>query len=123
VSPADNGKRRLLPLTPTQRVRRAEVTCTYRCGNACSHEAPNTSDNNYFGDIVRDVVSRRGMLKAGAVLAAAGAGTAVLAGTAGAAPDQPADAAAPAGGADASGGHPLGLNFDPVKPNKDDKLT
>ena len=31
---------------------RAQVTCEYRCGNACAHEAPNPTDNAYLGDIV-----------------------------------------------------------------------
>jgi secreted PhoX family phosphatase len=87
--------------------RRASVTCQYRCGNACGHEAPNTSDNQYFGDVVREIVSRRSVLKAGAVLAVAGAGTAALA--------TPA-AAAPAG-------RPTGLDFEPVAPNDLDAVV
>jgi uncharacterized protein len=43
---------------------RQAVTCRYRCGDACSHKPPNTSGNEYFGDVVARVVSRRGMLKA-----------------------------------------------------------
>ncbi len=42
------------------------MTCKYRCGDACFHEVPNTSDNAYFGDIVTDM-SRRGALRAGAL--------------------------------------------------------
>ncbi|SFP83919.1 hypothetical protein SAMN05421810_103572 [Amycolatopsis arida] len=61
--------RRLLPLLTT---RRAAVTCEYRCGDACFHEAPNTSANPYFGDIVGEVISRRGALRAGAVVALSG---------------------------------------------------
>nr|MDQ3578204.1 phosphatase [Actinomycetota bacterium] len=76
-----------LPLLPsTHPLGRAAVTCEYRCGNACSHAAPNASDNAYFGDVVRSIVSRRGMLKAGAVLVAAGAGVAAVGGQAAAAP-------------------------------------
>ncbi|NKE63445.1 hypothetical protein FXN61_44695, partial [Lentzea sp. PSKA42] len=38
-SPTDRG-RRLLPLLPTNHpLGRQAVTCQYRCGNACSHEA------------------------------------------------------------------------------------
>lgn len=51
---------------------RSSLTCTYKCGNACAGEAPNHSDNAYFGDIM----SRRGALKvmgAGAVTIGGGA--------------------------------------------------
>ena len=71
------------------------MTCLYRCGNACAHPVPNQSDNEYFGDIVDQVVSRRGVLKASAVGAlVAGAG---MAGAlpAAAAPAPAAPAAAP----------------------------
>ena len=44
------------------------MTCRYRCGNACFHDAPNTSSNEYFGDVMTQVVSRRTVLQAGAVL-------------------------------------------------------
>lgn len=30
---------------------RQRVTCRYRCGDACAHPEPNTSDNEYFGDL------------------------------------------------------------------------
>ena len=46
---------------------RQHVTCRYRCGDACSYPAPNTSDNEYFGDIVRNALSRRAALKAAGV--------------------------------------------------------
>ena len=55
-----------LPLV-NHRIGRAAVTCEYRCGDACFHDVPNTSDNPYFGDLI----SRRTALKAGAVVAAA----------------------------------------------------
>ena len=73
-SPTDRGRRLLPLLSANHPLGRQAVTCQYRCGNACAHEAPNTSDNEYFGDVVREVVSRRGVLKAGAVVAVAGAG-------------------------------------------------
>ncbi|GGS19528.1 PhoX family protein [Actinokineospora fastidiosa] len=101
-----------LPLLPPHHpLGRAAVTCEYRCGNACSHEAPNTSDNEYFGDVVRSMVSRRGMLKAGAVLGIAGAGVAATGGV----------AAAHRG----PGGHrpPRGLDFAPVAPNTEDRIV
>ncbi|ESU50784.1 twin-arginine translocation pathway signal [Streptomyces sp. HCCB10043] len=64
-------------MLPSHNTARSALTCRYRCGGACSHDAPNRSLNTYFGDIVHQV-SRRGALKSGAVLAlAAAAGTAV----------------------------------------------
>ena len=48
---------------------RSAMTCAYRCGNACAHEAPNKSDNPYFGDVLEAALSRRDLLKAGAAAA------------------------------------------------------
>ncbi|MFF9561150.1 hypothetical protein ACF1DY_35715, partial [Streptomyces albus] len=42
---------------------RASITCQYKCGNACSHEVPNTSGGEYFRDIARTALTRRGMLR------------------------------------------------------------
>ncbi|RIQ16022.1 phosphatase, partial [Jiangella rhizosphaerae] len=64
------GRRRLLPLLDAHRGGRSAMTCRYRCADACAHEAPNTSDNAYFGDIVEAAVSRRGLLRGGAAAAA-----------------------------------------------------
>ncbi|HEY0454088.1 PhoX family phosphatase [Actinophytocola sp.] len=108
-------KSRLLPLLPSHSAGRAAVTCQYRCGNACAHEAPNTSGNRYFGDVVREIVDRRKVLRAGAVLAVAGAGAVALgAGTAVAVPR-------PAGHGGHGGG--TGLDFEPVAPNTADAVT
>jgi secreted PhoX family phosphatase len=112
----------LLPLFAPHAGGRSAVTCEYRCGNACAHPAPNLSDNEYFGDVVKDVVSRRGALKAGAVMAAAAGGFAALSGSA---------AAAPATGQSFDQGHGdqvhgpsvPGTDFDAVPPNKFDALT
>ena len=117
MSSAD--KPRLLPLLTTNpKGGRSSITCLYRCGNACAHDAPNTSDNTYFADVVADVVSRRKMLKAGAVIAVAGAGMAAVgAGTA---------AATPGHGGGHGGGHGhggTGLDFEPVAPNDLDALV
>ncbi|MCT2586474.1 PhoX family protein [Actinophytocola gossypii] len=98
-------KSRFLPILPAHPGGRAAVTCRYRCGDACSHEAPNTSDNPYFGDVVRGAVDRRKVLKAGAVLAVSGA---VL--------DVGVAAASPAG-------HGSGLRFEPVEPNTLDAVV
>ncbi len=112
MSPTDG--RISLPLLPNHPLGRSSVTCAYRCANACAHEAPNTSDNAYFGDVVRSIVSRRGVLKAGAVLAVAGAAAATTAGTA---------AAAPAA-ADRHRPRPArGLDFEPVAANREDRIV
>ncbi|MQA08533.1 MAG: DUF839 domain-containing protein [Pseudonocardiaceae bacterium] len=103
---------RSLPLLPNHPVGRSAVTCRYRCANACAHEAPNTSDNAYFGDVVRSIVDRRGALKAGTVLAVAGAGMAAFGGSAAASAPRRA-AGRPSGG----------LDFDPVAPNTKDAVV
>ncbi|RJQ88822.1 PhoX family protein [Amycolatopsis panacis] len=107
---------RLLPLISAHPGGRSPITCEYRCGNACAHEAPNPSGNEYFGDIAKGV-SRRGAFKAGAVMAAAAGGFAALSGTAAAAP---AAAKIPPG----NGAKPVpGTDFDPVPPNRLDKVS
>jgi uncharacterized protein len=54
---------------------RAAITCRYKCGDACSHDVPNASSGEYFGDIVQTAMSRRGVLRAGAMaVLAVGAG-------------------------------------------------
>ncbi|WP_312871999.1 PhoX family protein [Amycolatopsis acididurans] len=93
---------------------RAATTCLYRCGNACAHEAPNTSDNEYFGEVAKNVLSRRGVFKAGAVMAAAAGGFAALAGTA---------TAAPAALSKRPGRPVPGTDFEPVAPNTADAVV
>ncbi|MEW2383784.1 PhoX family phosphatase [Micromonospora sp. NPDC047707] len=120
---------RLLPLLgSTRHGSRDAMTCLYRCGNACDHPVPNTSDNAYFGDLVDAEVSRRGVVRAGAVgalvLGFGGAAAGALAG-AGAASAAPAAPAAPdaAGFGRPSGGIGSGaLTFKPVPPNKLDSF-
>ncbi|HEX6074549.1 MAG TPA: PhoX family phosphatase [Micromonosporaceae bacterium] len=88
------------------------MTCQYRCGNACDHDAPNTSGNPYFGDLLARAVSRRGIFRAGAagaVVVGAGTGAPALA----SAPALAGDAAALAGA----------LSFVPVPPNTLDTVT
>jgi uncharacterized protein len=121
VSSSTDRGRRLLPLLPTNHpLGRQAVTCEFRCGNACAHEAPNTTQNAYFGDVVKEVVSRRGMLKAGAVVAVAGAGALAMSGSAAAAPahaDVDVDL-------NLGFGHDRdGLNFEPVQPNTLDEIV
>ncbi|MCK6209367.1 PhoX family phosphatase [Georgenia sp. EYE_87] len=102
-------QRRLLPLLPAHPGGRSAMTCRYRCGNACFHDAPNTSSNEYFGDVMAQVVSRRTVLQAGAVLG--------LVGAVGTSTGAPATAAHPVGD-----GAP-GLKFSPVAPNTTDAVV
>ncbi|MCO1579519.1 PhoX family phosphatase [Crossiella sp. SN42] len=125
VSQGEQGHR-LLPLLPNHPLGRSALTCEYRCGNACAHEEPNNSGNEYFGDMARKAMSRRGMLRAGAVLAIAGAGASTLAGTAAA--DVKLDLNAGPVDVDlelgfGGGRRTAGVNFEPVAPNRDDKVT
>ncbi|WP_229406445.1 PhoX family phosphatase [Micromonospora sp. NBRC 110038] len=121
---------RLLPLLgATRHGSRDAMTCLYRCGNACDHPVPNTSDNPYLGDIVDAEVSRRGVVRAGAVgalvLGFGGAAAGALAG-AGAASAAPADPVVPeaAGFGRPAGGVGSGaLTFRPIPPNKLDTLV
>ncbi|MEJ3653555.1 PhoX family phosphatase [Actinomycetes bacterium KLBMP 9759] len=97
---------------------RAAMTCRYRCGSACAHPAPNTSDNPYLGDIVGAAVSRRSILRAAAVVGLVGATGGALAAC------TPAPAGpAPAGPAPAPAEAAPGLRFTPVAPNTADAVT
>jgi uncharacterized protein len=107
--------RKLLPMLGSHPGGRSAMTCRYRCGDACFHEAPNTSGNEYAGDIIARALSRRSVLRAGAVagvVAAAGTGVACTADTAGA-----------ASAGKLKGKPAKGLRFTPVKPNTADKVT
>lgn len=96
---------------------RQHVTCRYRCGDACSKPAPNTSDNQYFGDIAKQV-SRRSMLQAaGVTVLAVGAGSALAACGTDAKPGQtPSPAALPVE-------TPPGMKFAAVAPNTEDAVV
>ncbi|MCM2388953.1 PhoX family protein [Streptomyces albipurpureus] len=119
--------RRLLPLLSTKPHAggRSALTCRYRCGDACFQEVPNTSDNEYAGDIIASALSRRSMVRAAAVVTvASAAGAAVLGGPASgqavAAPlDHPGQKPGKGGRLDGA----RGLRFEPVAPNKKDKVT
>nr|WP_184543497.1 PhoX family phosphatase [Streptosporangium becharense] len=116
--------RRLLPLlTSPHKGGRSALTCRFRCGDQCAHEVTNTSGNPYFGDVVAQAVSRRNMLRAGALgalVVGTGVGTALPA---------VADPEPEAEGFRHGNGHGNGhggrgsLRFTPVAPNTDDKLT
>ncbi|CCH35658.1 PhoX family phosphatase [Actinosynnema sp. NPDC047251] len=98
---------RHLPLLANHSPGRAAVTCEYRCGDACFHDAPNTSANPYFGDLL----TRRTAIKAGVVVAALGATTTSQA------------AAEPAAAEPAALGNARGLDFTPVQPNTRDAVV
>ncbi len=99
---------RLLPLfTRSHEGGRSPMTCQYRCGNACDMDVPNTSDNEYFGDIVAAGVSRRAALRAG------GAGAALVGLTAW---GMPAAAAAPVPAAAPAKGRKTALGFTGIAP-------
>jgi len=110
----------LLPLAdhPTGR---SAMTCAYRCGNACDHPAPNNSENEYFGDVVTEALagqlSRRGLLRAGAV----GALVAGVAGVTGGVSLPAVAAGSPSSaGGDVQGG---ALTFPAVPPNRLDSVV
>jgi secreted PhoX family phosphatase len=113
-----NRASRSLPLLPPTHGGRSAMTCIYRCGNACAHEAPNTSGNEYFGDVLAAVASRRGILRAGAVIALAAAGAPLVTQSADAGP---ADGPGPL--CDCEGHEEIGTRFTPVAPNRLDQVT
>ncbi|KUH85607.1 MULTISPECIES: PhoX family phosphatase [unclassified Mycobacterium] len=97
--------------------KRQHVTCRYKCGDACSKPVPNTSGNEYFGDVVK-AVSRRSMLRAGGIAVLA-VGTASALASCGR-DDQPAPApTSPAPPADP----PAGMRFASVAPNSEDAVV
>ncbi|MFE4591820.1 PhoX family protein [Streptomyces laurentii] len=110
---------------------RSAMTCRFRCGDACFQEVPNTSDNEYVGDVIAGALSRRSMMRAAAVVTvASAAGTTLALGGA-----QPAEAHSGHGNGHGNGngkGHhggprPVdgarGLRFAPVAPNTADQVT
>ncbi|MEV0895559.1 PhoX family phosphatase [Actinoplanes sp. NPDC049802] len=117
--------RRLLPLLGHSGGSRDAMTCLYRCGNACDHPVPNESANPYLGDVVNAEMSRRGVVRAGAVgaMVLGFGGTALAAaGPAAAAPAQtvPVPETLPGGGRHTKAGK---LTFQPVAPNTLDAVT
>ncbi|NGO68986.1 PhoX family protein [Streptomyces boncukensis] len=120
--------RKNLPLLPSHAGGRSAMTCRYRCGDACFHEVPNTSDNEYLGDVVARALSRRSVLRAGAVVGATAAAGAALGAGPGATPAAAAPAAGAAGKHGPGHGHghgkpARGLRFTPVEPNTADAVT
>ncbi|MFF4479690.1 PhoX family protein [Streptomyces melanosporofaciens] len=117
--------RNLLPLISSHPGGRSALTCRYRCGDACFHETPNTSDNAYVGDAIAAATSRRSLLRAGAVMTVAAATGAVAVERAPQASAASGDAAATAGAAaEAKDGKAArGLRFSPVAPNTQDTVV
>ncbi|MGW0559828.1 PhoX family protein [Streptomyces sp. NPDC003016] len=116
--------RNLLPLLNSPHPGgRSALTCRYRCGDACFQDVPNTSDNEYAGDVIAGALSRRSMMRAAAVVTVAtAAGASALAGSAApqavAAEGRPKP---PAGKGKDDGAR--GLRFAPVAPNTADAVT
>ena len=98
---------------------RAAMTCRYRCGDACAHDAPNVSDNGTFAEVMESALSRRGLLRSGAVLGATTVAGIGLSGS-------PAAAATRKPGPATTHGKrpkgPKGLRFTPVPPNTADAV-
>ena len=117
---ANLSPRRMLPLlSEPHKGGRSALTCRFRCGNACAHDVPNTSDNRYFGDIVAEVVSRRGLLRAGTAGALVAGALA-----AGVVPATPAMADPGRHGRGSKGGRGRSrLTFTAVPPGTDDRVT
>jgi secreted PhoX family phosphatase len=115
--------RKLLPMIGSHPGGRSAMTCRFRCGDACFHEVPNTSANEYVGDVIASALSRRSVMRAAAVVTVAtAAGTATTLGTA------PQAAAAGAGTTATTKSTPKpkaarGLRFDAVAPNTADAVT
>ncbi|MGW5453576.1 PhoX family protein [Nocardia sp. NPDC003979] len=90
---------------------RSAITCEYKCGNACFHEVPNTSDGEYFGDIVARL-NRRGLIKGGAAAVLAVGAASMLAAC--------GDDSSETGSTGSPG---TGTGFTPVAPNKEDAVV
>ena len=104
---------------------RSHRTCVYKCGDACSKPVPNTSDNPYFGDIVKETFSRRAVLRLGGAAMVTVGGTSFLAAC--------SDANSSVNGSGSSFGSassatgevqpPKGLQFSMVAPNTEDEVV
>nr|WP_202559534.1 PhoX family protein [Streptomyces sp. SID5914] len=125
-SQGENTVRKLLPLIGTPSGShpggRSAMTCRFRCGDACFHEVPNTSSNEYVGDVIAGALSRRSMMRAAAVVTVAAAGAGAV-GVAGAPSAQAAPAAGKGHGKPSRTQGARGLRFTPVAPNTDDAVT
>lgn len=100
--------------------KRSSLTCKYKCGDACFHEVPNTSKGEYFGDIVKTAMSRRGVIKGGAMaVLAVGAGSALAA----CSTDEPAATGGATSSTSGADTPPVdGVDFVAVEPNTEDAV-
>ncbi|MDX3751961.1 PhoX family protein [Streptomyces sp. AK08-02] len=103
---------------------RSAMTCRFRCGDACFHEVPNTSANEYVGDVIAGALGRRSVMRAAAVVTVATA-TGAAVNVAGAQGAEAATAASSLSGRThhAHSSVPRGLRFSPVAPNTADAVT
>ncbi|MFC0628612.1 PhoX family protein [Kribbella deserti] len=118
--------RKLLPLISqigTRHGSRAFRTCELKCANQCDHPEPNTTGNEHIQAVLRNAMSRRGVLKAGAAGLAAAGVAGLVSGT-------PAAATLPAtapttGGAGGWPGRPErgALTHSVVPPNRRDDIV
>ncbi|OZC69361.1 phosphatase [Rhodococcus sp. 15-725-2-2b] len=101
--------------------KRSALTCKYKCGDACFHEVPNTSKGEYFGDIVKTAMSRRGVIKGGAMaVLAVGAGSALAA----CSTDEPTATGSATSSASGADTPPVdGVDFVAVEPNTEDAVV
>ena len=96
---------------------RQHITCRHKCGDACSYPPPNTSDNEYFGDVVRQALSRRSLFKAAGIAVLAVSSSSALAAC---------NSGSKVTGQQASSGAtapPPGMNFTAIAPNKKDAVV
>ncbi|MFD0167538.1 PhoX family protein [Streptomyces decoyicus] len=114
--------RKFLPLIGSHPGGRSAMTCRYRCGDACFHETPNVSGNDYVGDVIAGALSRRSMVRAAAVVTVAAAAGGVVNGAV-----APAAVAAQGLGGESPGGKghraARGLRFATVPPNTADAVV
>ncbi|MDY6809720.1 MAG: DUF839 domain-containing protein, partial [Actinomycetota bacterium] len=101
------------------RSRRAHVTCQYKCGEACWHDPGNTSDNEYFRDVLRAQASRRAVLRSSAGAAVAVGATSLLAACGSDDASDPASAASSA----VDDTPPPGMDFTSVAANTEDAVV
>ena len=98
---------------------RQHITCRNRCGDACAKPAPNSSDNEYFGDIVASMSRRSALRMGGVAVLAVGAGSALAACGTNEKPSPTETSVSPAAAAET----PAGMRFDSVAVNTEDAVV
>ena len=112
--------RRFIPLTPATagpHGSRSNMTCYFRCGNACDHPEPNRTEHSHMRDEIAKAVQRRSVLTG----AALGTGALVLGGLTSAAAETGSRRGAQDN--DKLAGDLARASFKPVSPNKRDAVT